>query len=224
MVAARPPETTAADDDSEDTTPRPAWVVALDWGSLVVIVIVLTLLLKTFLAQPFYIPSGSMENQLEVGDRIVVSKLSYRLHGIHRGDIVVFDEPPTLRAGRELDNGDDDVLPVRVVRAVLEGLNVVRPKQTEYVKRVIGLPGDTVVAREGSVYVNGRLLVEPYLQAGTRTSLLEDPVTVPDDHLFVLGDNRGGSHDSRFFGPIAVDDVVGRVVVRIWPLTDISWL
>ena len=192
--------------------------IALDLAVLLVAIVVITAVLRTFVAQAFYIPSLSMAPQLQVQDRIVVSKLSYRLHEARRGDIVVFDSPPSLEAPPK-----PRPLASRATRAVLEGVNVVKPATTEYVKRIIGLPGEQVAARGGSLYVGDRLLVEPYLPTGLRTEDF-DPVTVPEGKLFVLGDNRGSSFDSRRFGPIERSSVVGRVVVKVWPLGDASWL
>jgi len=197
---------------------RRATRIALDLAVLLVAIVVITAVLRTFVAQAFYIPSLSMAPQLQVQDRIVVSKLSYRLHEARRGDIVVFDSPPSLEAPPK-----PRPLASRATRAVLEGVNVVKPATTEYVKRIIGLPGEQVAARGGSLYVGDRLLVEPYLPTGLRTEDF-DPVTVPEGKLFVLGDNRGSSFDSRRFGPIERSSVVGRVVVKVWPLGDASWL
>lgn len=196
---------------------RPSKTV-VDLVVLVVAVIVLTTVVRALIAQAFYIPSGSMTPQLQVQDRIVVSRLAYRLHDARRGDIVVFDAPITLAVGTP-----DRPLVARVLRAALEGVNIVKPTTTEYVKRVVGLPGEQVAARDGNLYVDDRLLIEPYLPEGLRT---EDfaPVRVPDGMLFVMGDNRGASFDSRKFGPIAASTVVGRVVVRLWPLGNVSWL
>lgn len=190
----------------------------MEWGGLVFAILVLTAALRLLVAQAFYIPSGSMLPQLQINDRIVVSKLSYRLHDPRRGDIVVFDAPRAM-----VEAEPERPLAVRVVRAVLEGINVVRPAKTEFVKRVIGLPGERIESRNGNVYVNGALLVEPYLPAGVRTSNLE-PVTVPPGRLFVMGDNRTGSSDSRVFGPIPRSTVVGRAVVKVWPVGSASWL
>ena len=192
--------------------------IAIDLAVLVVAIVVITTLLRTLVAQAFYIPSLSMAPQLEVQDRIVVSKLSYRLHDARRGDIVVFDAPPELEAPKK-----PEALPSRAARAVLEGVNVVKPTTTEYVKRVIGLPGEQVAGRGGSLYVNDTLLVEPYLPAGLRTDDF-GPVTVPAGKLFVMGDNRGSSFDSRRFGPIDRSSLVGRVVVKVWPPGGASWL
>jgi len=197
---------------------RRATRIALDLAVLLVVIVIITAVLRTFVAQAFYIPSLSMAPQLQVQDRIVVSKLSYRLHEARRGDIVVFDSPPSLEAPPK-----PRPLASRATRAVLEGVNVVKPATTEYVKRIIGLPGEQVAARGGSLYVGDRLLVEPYLPTGLRTEDF-DPVTVPEGKLFVLGDNRDSSFDSRRFGPIDRSSVVGRVVVKVWPLGDASWL
>ena len=192
--------------------------IAVDLVVLVVAIVVITTLLRTLVAQAFYIPSLSMSPQLDVEDRIVVSKLSYRLHEVRRGDIVVFDAPPELDVPRP-----PRPLARRAVRAVLEGVNVVKPTTTEYVKRVVGLPGEQVSSRGGGLYVDDRLLVEPYLPAGLRTDDF-GPVAVPEGTLFVMGDNRGSSFDSRRFGPIAESSIVGRVVVKVWPLGSASWL
>ncbi len=192
--------------------------IAIDLAVLVVAIVVITTLLRTFIAQAFFIPSLSMSPQLEVQDRIVVSKLSYRLHDARRGDIVVFDAPPELEAPAAPTS-----LPSRAVRAVLEGVNVVTPTTTEYVKRVIALPGEQVSSRDGNLYVDDRLLVEPYLPDGSRTDDF-GPVPVPEGRLFVMGDNRDASFDSRRFGPIETSSVVGRVVVKVWPLGSASWL
>ena len=163
--------------------------VVIEWVVLIGAALVIALLIKTFLFQAFYIPSESMVPTLERGDRVLVNKLSYDLHDVHRGDIVVFRAPPEARS-----DGIDDL-----------------------VKRVIGLPGDTVEAREdGRVYVNGRRIDEGYLPAGTRTTNLP-PTKVPAGHLFMMGDNRMASRDSRYFGPIEESAVIGRVFVRIWP-------
>jgi len=194
--------------------------LVLEWATLVVAVIVLTLANRTFLAQAFYIPTASMVPQLKVNDRILVSKLSYRLHEPRRGDIVVFDEPAALRQPRPPNRSN--VL-VRAGRSVLQGINVVKPQEVEFVKRVVGLPGDTIEGRQGNVYVNGQLLVEPYLPAGATTAPFAK-VKVQEGQLFMMGDNRPDSYDSRFFGPIPRSSVVGRVVVRIWPPSAAAWL
>lgn len=161
----------------------------VEWVVLIVAALVIALVIKTFLFQAFYIPSESMVPTLKVGDRVLVNKLSYDLHDVHRGDIVVFKAPPEARS-----DGIDDL-----------------------VKRVVGLPGDTVEAREnGKVYVNGRRLDESYLPKGTLTTNLP-PTKIPAGHLFMMGDNRDASRDSRYFGPIKESSIIGRVFVRIWP-------
>jgi signal peptidase I len=152
------------------------------------------IVVKTFLIQAFYIPSGSMEPTLRPGDRVLVNKLSYDLHPIHRGDIVVFRRPPS-------EAGDTTI--------------------RDLIKRVIGLPGDRIEARDGIVYINGQPLKEPYLPAGTVTTTLP-LTTVPSGQYFVLGDNRGNSKDSRFIGPIPGHLIVGRAFVRVWPLSGLG--
>ena len=192
--------------------------VIVDAAVLVLAVVVITTAVRTIVGQAFYIPSLSMSPQLAVQDRIVVSKLSYRLHGVRRGDVVVFDAPPQRAVPKPARS-----VPSRAAHAVLEGVNVVKPTTTEYVKRVVGLPGEQVSGRGGNLYVDDHLLVEPYLPAGLRTDDF-GPVPVPAGRLFVMGDNRGASFDSRRFGPIDRSSVVGRAVVKVWPLGSACWL
>lgn len=165
--------------------------------------------LKTFVAQAYHIPSGSMEPQLEIGDRVVVSRIAYRLHDPRRGDVIVFDAPSVA---------DDDGGGIGAfVVELLEGVGLRHPDETELIKRVIGLEGEVVEARGGRVLVNGRELREPYLPPDVATADF-GPVTVPPEHVFVLGDNRGSSADSRSaLGPVPVDAIVGRALARVWP-------
>jgi signal peptidase I len=168
---------------------------ALEWIGIVVGALLLALIVKTFLVQAFYIPSGSMQTTLMEGDRVLVNKLSYRLHDIHRGDIVVFERPADLTEGTIKD----------------------------LIKRVVGLPGETIEAKDGEVLVDGEPLDEGYLDDGVRTENLARTV-VPRGHLFVMGDNRGNSTDSRVFGPIDDDLVVGRAFIRVWPIPNLHLL
>ena len=183
---------------------------------LVVTALVLAVGIKTFVAQAFYIPSGSMLPQLEINDRVVVSKLAYRLHDPRRGDIVVFDSPtPRPEVKRT---------PVeKVLRGLGQAVGVTPPSTDEFIKRVIALPGELVEARGGKVYVDGREVVEPYLPDGTTTSDFS-PVTVPEGRVWVMGDNRANSADSRVFGAIPESTIVGRAIVRVWPVPDASFL
>jgi signal peptidase I len=162
--------------------------VVFEWVGLVVLALVIALLIKTFLFQAFYIPSESMVPTLKVHDRVLVNKLSYKLHPVHRGDIVVFRSPP------HADPGINDL-----------------------VKRVIGLPGESVSGHDGHVYIDGKLLPESYLPAGMVTSDF-GPIALGKDSYWVMGDNRINSKDSRSFGPITKSKIVGRVFLRIWPL------
>jgi signal peptidase I len=190
--------------------------IALEAAVLIVVAVVAALVLKAFVAQAFSIPSASMEPQLEPGDRVVVSRTAYRLHDPRRGDIVVFDAPGQPPA-------DDPVLPVRLAEDVLEGIGLRQPDETELVKRVVGLPGEVIEARGGRVVIDGRELVEPYLPADVATGDF-GPITVPDGTVFVLGDNRGDSADSRVIGPVDVDTIVGRAIARAWPPWRWAWL
>jgi len=181
-------------------TIRSARRTVLEWGVVLVGALALALVVRAFLFQAFYIPSPSMEPTLSSGDRILVNKVSYRLHDVNRGDLVVFHPRP------ESGVGADDLI-----------------------KRVIALPGETVTTDDGRVLIDGGLLIEPYLPVPDGTAGFttvpwcanQDTTagcTVPDDHVFVLGDNRGNSRDSRYFGPVPVDSIVGRAFVRVWPL------
>lgn len=181
---------------------------------------VVAFLLKSVVAQAFYIPSGSMVPQLEVNDRVIVSKLAYRLHEPRRGDIVVFECPP--RAVCRTTPPDQNPIP-RFVKAAGRAVGLVQPSTEDFIKRVIALPGETVEGKEGHVYVQGRLLIEPYLPDGTPTSDFA-PITVPPDRLWVMGDNRPNSSDSRVFGPIEKDLVIGRATLKVWPPGAASFL
>jgi signal peptidase I len=153
--------------------------------------------------------------QLQIDDRVVVSKLAYKAHDPRRGDIIVFDDP---RPGAATDNGDEGLL-----RKVGEGIGIVQPSTDEFIKRVIGLPGETVEGKNGHVYIDGRRLIEPYLKDSVVTSDF-DKQTVKPGHLWVMGDNRTGSADSRAFGQIKIDTIVGRALVKVWPVGHISFL
>jgi len=181
--------------DPEGAAPRSNAKSILEWVGVIVGALLVALLIKTFLLQAFYIPSRSMEPTLRIGDRVLVNKLSYRVHDIHRGDIVVFERPK--------DEPPDAI--------------------KDLIKRVIALPGETVSTQNGQVYIDGRPLDEPYLPAGTVTDNLP-PTKVDDGKVFVMGDNRGDSRDSRYFGAIDEDLIVGRAFVRIWPVTHLGFL
>jgi len=169
---------------------------------------VLAILIRTFLFQAFYIPSPSMEPTLGVGDRVLVNKIPYYFGDPKRGDIVVFQNPnPGSTPDRGLVGG--------FFHWLLQGLGVQQPESEDFIKRVIGLPGDKVEGKNGFVYVNGKRLAEPYLTQKTQPF---DAVTVPAGKLFVMGDNRGNSLDSRFtLGYVPIDKVIGKAFVKIWP-------
>jgi signal peptidase I len=175
---------------------------------LVLMAFVLALLIKTFLVQAFFIPSGSMEPTLMPNDRVLVLKVPYYFHDPRRGDIIVFEDPdPTKEPDRGIVGG--------FFHWMFEGLGVQRPDNEDFIKRVIGLPGETVWAKGGNVFVDGKKLNEPYL---TQPTADFQKTHVPEGKLFVMGDNRGNSLDSRFsLGFIPIDKVIGKAEVVIWP-------
>jgi signal peptidase I len=158
----------------------------VEWLVVIVCALLVAVVIKTFLVQAFYIPSPSMTPTLKVDDRVLVNKLSYDLHGVHRGDIVVFTSPQ-------------------------------QTTEKDLIKRVVGLPGDTLEGRDGHVVVNGQALAERYLPDGVQTTTF-GPVTIAPDHYWVMGDNRTNSSDSRVFGPIPKSRIIGRAFVKVWPL------
>jgi signal peptidase I len=189
---------------------------------LVVIALVLALLIKTYAFQAYFIPSGSMENTLEIGDKVLVNKIVYHLRSIHRGDIVVFNGQGSWNPGPapQTPNPVD-----RLYHAVI-GLFGAAPGQTDYIKRVIGVPGDHVVCcnAKGQITVNGIALSETsYLYPGNTPSQTPFNITVPSGRLWVMGDHRAVSDDSRDHtgypggGTIPENMVVGRAFWIVWP-------
>ena len=174
-----------------------------------------TVVVKSHVAQAFSIPSASMVPQLEVGDRVLVSRVAYRLHDPNRGDIVVFDAPDAIPA--------DDPLLEAIAKDALESVGLREPGDDVLIKRVLGLPGETIAAQDGHLVVDGRMVEEPYLPEGVVTADF-GPIDIPAGHVFVLGDNRGNSADSRVIGPIDEDTIVGRAIARIWPPNRVAFL
>lgn len=175
---------------------------------LILMAFLLAILIRTFLFQAFFIPSPSMEPTLIQGDRVLVNKIPYYFHDPRRGDIVVFENPnPEAVPDRGLIGG--------FLHWLFQGLGVQQPENEDFIKRVIGVPGDTVQGKHGSVYVNGEKIAEPYLTQETQAF---DAITVPEGKLFVMGDNRGNSLDSRFtLGFVPIDKVIGKAFIKIWP-------
>ena len=167
---------------------------AIEWALLVAGALIIAVLIKTFLFQAFYIPSASMDPTLKVHDRVLVNKLSYHLHSVHRGDIVVFKAPPEERT----------------------------EKIKDLVKRVVGLPGDTIEARRPDLHQRpapeGAVPPEGHAHRGPPRTV------VPAGHYFMMGDNRGASSDSRVFGPIRRSTIIGRAFVKMWPFNRFGFL
>jgi signal peptidase I len=180
---------------------------------LVLVAFVLALLMKTFLVQAFFIPSSSMEPTLAVNDRVLVNKLTTVFREPQRGEVVVFSE-----------NGPDDDRGAvqRFVGSLVSGLGLAPPPEKDFIKRVIGLPGETLEMREGVVYIDGEALPEAPVEEGGYLSARHfsdfGPVDIGPDEYFMMGDNRPSSSDSRQFGAIPADRIIGRAFVVIWPL------
>lgn len=191
-----------ADEEAAEETPRSRgqrWLRAtIEWVLVIGGALLVAFLVKTFLVQAFWIPSPSMESTLQEDDRVLANKLADEISDLNRGDVVVFERVEGA------NSGPDDV--------------------KDLIKRVIGLPGDEVEVNGGVVYVNGTRLDESYLDEGTETDRMPEPFTVPEGHIFVMGDNRSNSHDSRMFGPVPEENIVGRAFIRIWPPSRIGRL
>ena len=171
---------------------------ATEWIVVVVVAVLAALLVRTFVLQTFFIPSGSMEPTLQVGDRIIVSKLSYHLHSVHRGDIIVFHAPAK------------------------EATVCADPNVRDLVKRVIGLPGETISSSGNIISINGQPIAQPWFPA----TALGPPIAttrIPADSYFVMGDNRTNSCDSRMWGTLPKTNIIGHVVFRIWPISQIGF-
>ncbi|WP_420114088.1 signal peptidase I [Pseudactinotalea sp.] len=217
-----------SDEDSAEETKHRNPVVAFFREVVIVLVsaLAISLVLKTFLIQPFYIPSVSMETTLDVGDRIVVNKLAPGPFDIERGDIVVFLDPGGWLAG-------EPVPELNPLERALTWIGLLPENAGQHlVKRVIGGPGDHVVCCDdtGRITVNGVPLDESYLIDGAVPSTTPFDEVVPEGHLWVMGDNRPQSADSRAHagavggGFVPISNVVGRVFVILWPLDHLTWI
>ena len=197
---------------------------------LVVVALVVSLFIKSFLVQFFYIPSGSMENTLQVKDRVAVNKVPFISKSIERGDVVVFRDP---------DNWLPEIVDystnkyVAKAKSALVAVGVLpNPTKQYLVKRVIGVGGDRVVCctKDGNLSVNDVEIIEPYIFAGNKPSEMNFDVTVPKGKLWVMGDHRGASADSRYHqedinnGFVPESKVTGRVVGVIWPFKNIAYI
>jgi signal peptidase I len=175
----------------------PAARAFFDWVVVVGIALLVAVLVRTFLLAHFVVDGESMESTLDPGDRVFVNKMSYRLHDPNRGDVVVLHE---INGASERD----------------------------LIKRVIALPGEEIEMVNCVVRIDGMMLQEPYLDPAIvspgRCGSDIAPTVVPDEHVFVMGDNRPGSHDSRALGPVPFEDLVGRAFVVFWPRSNWQWL
>jgi signal peptidase I len=205
--------------DREGDSPKPknrrhpALTFLGELPGLILMAFALALLIKSTLLQAFWIPTGSMEPTLVPGDRVIVAKVPYYFHDPQRGDVIVFEEPDPAK---EPERGVWGA----ITHWLGQGLGFSPPDNSDYIKRVIGEPGDVVSARNGDVYVNDVRISEPYLHE--RTARFPE-TTVPEGELFVMGDNRSNSLDSRFdLGFVPIDRVVGKAVWIIWPVDNMS--
>jgi len=196
--------------------------VLREFPILVIVALAVSLVIKTFLVQFFYIPSGSMENTLQINDRVAVNKVPFLSQSIHRGDVVVFRDPANWLPEPYAESQNC------IIEKVKEGFVLVgilpNPAKQYLVKRVIGVAGDNIVAKDGVITINGKTTSEPYIFAGNKPSEMDFNVTVPSGKVWVMGDHRGASADSRYHqddvnnGFVPVSKITGRAFAVIWPV------
>ena len=197
---------------------------------LVVVALVVSLFIKSFLVQFFFIPSGSMENTLQIKDRVAVNKVPFISNNIKRGDVVVFRDPNNWLP--EIVDYSTNKYVAKAKSALVTVGVLPNPAKQYLVKRVIGVGGDRVVCctKDGNLTINGVEVIEPYIFAGNKPSEMNFDVTVPKGKLWVMGDHRGASADSRYHqedinqGFVPVSKVSGRVVGVIWPFKNITYI
>lgn len=202
IIEAIPPDEKGEIPASRRRRPPRQFAFPIRMLALLAVTALLAFGLRAFVVEPFWIPSESMEPTLHGcsgcdNDRLLVDRLSYRLHAVHRGDVVVFHRPPQIPTAEKV-----------------------------LIKRVIGLPGETVSGHDGKVWIGSRPLEEPYVnpKCGGATTYDFGPKTIPSGEYFVMGDNRCDSTDSRYFGPIPRSSIIGRAFLIIWPIGRIRWL
>ncbi|MCU1363032.1 MAG: signal peptidase [Acidimicrobiaceae bacterium] len=170
----------------------------LEWIIVLIVAVTLSFLVRTFVAQEYFVPSGSMTPTLDIGDRILVNKLSVDFGTVNIGDIVVFKAPPAVK-----EVCDDDI--------------------ADLVKRVIGVPGDTLYSRGNTIYVNGKPLAQKWTVYKAIGSVPIKRITLKKNMYFMMGDNHAGSCDSRSWGPVPHSDLIGKVFMKVWPLSHWHW-
>ncbi len=202
--------------------------VLREFPILVIVALTVSLLIKTFLVQFFFIPSGSMENTLQIQDRVAVNKLPIISKDINRGDVVVFRDPDNWLP--EPFSADEN----RIIAKIKEGLVLVgvlpNPAKQYLVKRVIGVAGDNVIccSKSGKLTINGKETTEPYIFAGNKASEMDFNIKVPEGKIWVMGDHRSASADSRYHqddvnnGFVPVSRITGRAYAIIWPIKNIG--
>ena len=197
---------------------------------IVVSALVVSLVIKTFFIHFFFIPSGSMENTLQVGDRIAVNKFANFFSDIKRGEVVVFRDPAQWLGQAPVETGSR---PVVFMKEALVTVGILPDPAKQYlIKRVVGVGGDHVKCcdAKGDLEVNGVSVNEPYIFAGNKPSDSNFDITVPKNYIWVMGDHRAASADSRFHtddlhkGMVPLSDVTGRAVAVVWPLSHIKFL
>ena len=205
----------SAEPSTRESVTRRAGSFLAELPVLLVIAFVLALLLRSFLVQAFFIPSESMVPTLEIGDRVLVNRLSHRWSEPKRGEVVVFTDP----AGAER-NAENPL--AGGLRSLAAGLGLAPPSEEDFIKRIIALPGETIEIRDGVVYINGEELPEATTAEGgylsARDGSFMAPIVVPEGEYFVMGDNRPRSSDSRsLLGTVEREQFIGRAFVLVWP-------
>jgi signal peptidase I len=197
---------------------------------IVVAALIVSILVKTFLIHFFYIPSGSMENTLQVGDRIAVNKFGALFTDIKRGEVVVFADPDNW-LGSSDNSGNSGISGVIKTGLITVGV-LPDPAKQFLIKRVVGVGGDNVICcdKSGKLQVNGVSITEPYIYTGDKPSETKFNVQVPNGFIWVMGDHRSASADSRFHpdsannGMVPMSKVVGRAVFIVWPVTNLGFM
>jgi signal peptidase I len=195
---------------------------------LVIVALAVSLVIKSFLVQFFYIPSGSMENTLQINDRVAVNKIPFISKSINRGDVVVFRDPDNWLP--EPYTGDGNKYLAKIKEGFVAVGVLPNPAKQYLVKRVIGVAGDKVecCSKNKKLMINGVEIDEPYIFAGNSASDTKFNVTVPEGKIWVMGDHRGASADSRFHqddinqGMVPTSKVTGRVIGIIWPIKNLG--